>query len=354
MKIKVVLLESDHNYLSKITSAFNAKFSDKIEIYSFTEKTLALSTLEKERVHVFIVAEDFEIDSAEIPKNCTFVYFVNSPDISSMNNQRTICKFQKVDVIYRQIFDIYSETVGNIVISKSKKSECKVIAFSSPAGGVGTSTMAAACAIRYARQGKKVLYFNIEKLGSADAFFSADGSFNMSDVIFSLKSKKANLAFKLESYVKQDKSNVYFFSQAKFALDMAELTGDDWIQLIEELESTGTYEYIIVDMDFILDEDYLKLYEYTSAVIWVNSGTNITNGKTYRALQACRMIEQEKQIALIEKIHLIYNKFSNKTCRSIDKDLGIESEGGVPRFSNIFDEQLVERLSNLDIFDKLV
>ena len=92
-----------------------------------------------------------------------------------------------------------------------------MIIFSSPSGGVGTSSMAAACAVHYAMQGKKVLYLNLEKFGSADVFFSGEGQFDMSDIIYTLKSKKTNLALKLESCVKQDISGVYFYSQSKRA-----------------------------------------------------------------------------------------------------------------------------------------
>lgn len=56
--------------------------------------------------------------------------------------------------------------------------------------------MAAACASYYAAKGEKTLYLNFEKFGSADAFFSAEGQFDMSDIIFALKSRKANLSMK--------------------------------------------------------------------------------------------------------------------------------------------------------------
>ena len=36
MKIKLALLDSDQNYLNRIVTAFNIKYADKLEIYSFT------------------------------------------------------------------------------------------------------------------------------------------------------------------------------------------------------------------------------------------------------------------------------------------------------------------------------
>lgn len=354
MKIKLAILESDVSYLKRIVSVFNTKFVDRLEIYSFTDKEVALSILEKKRINVLLASDVFEIEEVEIPKQCAFAYFVDSSEIDSVNGQKAICKFQKAETIYRDILGIYAENSGNTATFKMMDGTCKVLMFSSPAGGVGNSTMAAAFSVCCAKRGKKVLYLNLEKLGSADAFFSADGSLTMSDVLYALKGKKTKLSFKIESCVKQDKSGVYFFSQTKFALDMAELSYEDWGQLINELRITGIYEFIIVDMDFVLDEEYLKLYEMANEVVWINSGTSITNGKTYRAFQACRMIEQDKHIHIIEKIVLAYNRFSNKFCKIIDGELGVESIGGAPNFINVSNEQIIEQLSDMEILEKLL
>ena len=52
MKIRLAILDNDPDYLSKIVSALNAKFSDKLEVYSFTDKDLAMSVLKKERIQL--------------------------------------------------------------------------------------------------------------------------------------------------------------------------------------------------------------------------------------------------------------------------------------------------------------
>ena len=126
--------------------------------------------------------------------------------------------------------------------------------------------MAASCAVHYAKKGRKVLYLNLEQFGSSDLFFDAEGQFDMSDVIFALKSKKANLAIKLESCVKQDVSGVYFYSQTKNPLDMLELNMEEKTRLISEIKLSGVYDIIIVDADFGVDSDNLKFLKL--AEIW--------------------------------------------------------------------------------------
>lgn len=258
MKIKLAILDKDKSYLNRIVTVFEVKYADKFEVYSFTDLSVAIQTLSEVKIDVLIANDAFDVDVVKLPKRCGFAYFVDSPDIDMLNNQRTICKFQKADLIYKQILSIYSENAGNITGLKISDDSCKLVAFTSPCGGTGSSTMAAACALHFAGQGKKTLYLNLEKYGSSDSFFSAEGQFDMSDIIFALKSKKANLSLKLESSVKQDNSGVYFYSQTKVALDMLELSADDILHLISELKLTGSYDYIRITIT-IKDPAYTLL-----------------------------------------------------------------------------------------------
>ena len=255
MKIKLAILEKDQSYLNRIVSVFGTKYADKFQIYSFTDIDVAFSTLESAKIEVLIASDAFEVDVKKVPKRCGFAYFVESADIETMNGQRAICKFQKADLIYKQILGIYSENVGNVSGLRFGDDTSKIIFFQSVSGGAGASSMAAACAMRFAMKGKKTLYLNLERMGSSDAFFEAEGQFDMSDIIFALKSKKTNLPMKLESCVKQAENGVYFYSQAKIALDMMELHFEDMKKLISEIQLTGSYDYIIVDIDFSIARD---------------------------------------------------------------------------------------------------
>lgn len=166
MKIKLALLEQDQGYLNRIAMVFSTKYADKLEIYSFTNREIAMEALESARIDVLVAGSTFEIDADALPRRCGFAYFVESADIEAYKGQRAICKFQKADLIYRQILSIYSEVAGSVSGLKMGDDLCKVIAFTSPCGGTGTSSIAAAYALRAAAEGRKTLYLNLEKFGS--------------------------------------------------------------------------------------------------------------------------------------------------------------------------------------------
>lgn len=53
MKIKIAILDSDKNYLSRMVSAFSARYSEKTEIYSFTELDAAVRCIKENKIDIF-------------------------------------------------------------------------------------------------------------------------------------------------------------------------------------------------------------------------------------------------------------------------------------------------------------
>lgn len=350
MKIKVAILEKDKSYLSRIVSAFGIKYADKFEIYSFTDMDVALCNVDSSRIDVLLASDAFDIDVAKLPSRCGFAYLVDSMGIEMVNEVRAICKFQKADLIYKQILSVYSEKASSITGFAAHAEKGNVVVFSSPCGGVGNSVMAAACAVRVAAKGKKVLYLNLEKFGGADLFFDGQGQYGMSDIIFAIKSKKTNLPLKLEGCVRQASNNVYFYTQAKNALDMLELTSEEILRLISELKLMGEYDYIIIDTDFSIDKEMLKIYRQAQALVMVSDGSAEANMKIKRAFTALSTKEQNNDAPLMNRMQLVYNRVSSKNGQSVEIS-GLKTLGGAPRYSEANTQRIIEQLSQMAMLD---
>lgn len=352
MKIKLAILEKDKTYLSRIVSVFSTKYADKFEVYTFTDMKTALETVDSAKIDVLVSNDAFEFDVQNLPGRCAFAYLVDSHDIDMFNGHRTICKFQKVDLIYKQILSIYSENAGNITGLKFSGEGGKILVFSSPCGGVGTTTMAASCASYFAAKSKKTLYLNLERFGSSNVFFEADGQFDMSDIIFALKSKKANLPMKMESCIRQDAGGVYYYSHSKVALDMIELGSEEISKLITELKITGSYDYIIVDYDFGLSSDDIKVFKQANSIVWVCDGTEIANLKMRRAYTALSILEKNAESPLTRRLNIVYNKFSNKTGKALEV-IDAKNIGGAPKYEHATPKQIMKQISLNSMFENI-
>lgn len=154
MKIKLAILESDVDFLKNYSIALSSRFSDKLEVYTFSNLENAMSALADSRIDVFLAGDNFEIDTSNIPEECGFAYLVDSNDIKSFKNEHTVCRFQKIDLIYRDILGIFSEKEYIVSGSNMANTNCKVLLFTGIEGGTGASSAAAACALYFAQIGE--------------------------------------------------------------------------------------------------------------------------------------------------------------------------------------------------------
>ncbi|MCL1791799.1 MAG: chromosome partitioning protein ParA [Peptococcaceae bacterium] len=356
MRIRLAILESDMNYLSRITALFTEKFADKLEVHSFSDEKLALNDLAGANIDVFVAGSVFNIETSELPPRCGFAYLVDSPRIDTYREQRAINRFQKADLIYKEILRIYSDVADVSAIGfklESGETSTRVIAFVSACGGVGSSSMAAACAVSLTKRGLPVVYLNCEQFGSSNIFFSDQGNRNFSDVIYSLKSKKSNLLLKLESTVKQDEeTGVHYYDQANLALDVMEMREEDYEQLFSGL-SAMNYSHIILDMDFSLNAECLDVLRMAQTLVFVSDGSEMSNVKFARALASLMILDQQNGTDLCHRITLLYNRFSSKTSKRLDNG-HLVVLGGAPKYERATTRRIVEQLAGMPLFEELI
>lgn len=351
MKIKVAILEKDKIYLSRIVSAFGVKYADELGMYSFTDADVAIETVKKDKIDVLLANEAFDIDFNRLPHFCAFAYLVDTAGVDTLNDQRVICKFQKADQIYKAIVNAYAEVSKYIMPTPG--GVVPVIAFTSPAGGVGTSTVAASCALHFARAGKKALYLNLETFGSADLFFTGEGMYDLSDLIFAVKSKKPNLYLKVEGCVKRDARGVDFFSQPKNVLHRLELNEEEIGRLLQAIQASGKYDVIVLDIDFSLQPKALDIYSKVQAIVMVSDGSPAGNLKTRRAFEAVAILEDSRELPLTPRMGVIYNRFSSKRGEMAAID-SLRVIGGIPVYVGGTTEQIMDQVAGMNMFDKIL
>lgn len=349
MKIRVAVITEDESYVRKISAAFNRRYPDKIELYSFTDPQIAMERLAKKKTDIVLADESLDFSPTNFPRSASFAYLTDQQGFEAVNNLPAIGKYQKVDLIYSQLLNLYAETSGS-KRSGFSGSDTTVIAFCSAAGGTGASTMAAANAVHHAREGKNVLLLNIEDFGSTELYFEGPGSFDFGDIIYALKSKKSNLAMKLESCVREDQNGVKFIPSPGFAMDMLELKFEEKKQLLHEIANFGGYDLVILDLDFSIDKETLDLLDELDKVIMVSDGTESGNLKTFRMLTALETLQDNLDMNLLSKMYLAYNGFSHTSGRTIE-NLNIPELGGLPRIQGATPRILIETLCNDTLFD---
>ncbi len=353
MRIKVAFVDGDKTYLNRLVTTLNTKMADKLDACSFSDMSYVYEYVKEVKNTVVVVNEEMDVDFSKIPESVSFGYLVEMGGVAECKGQKAICKYQRIEDLYKEVLNLFSEKASNDYKLQVRADNQNIYIFTSPKGGTGASTVACSCAMKKAREGKKVFYLNLEDFGNTSLYFGESAKYTMSDVLFAVKSKKANVSMKLESFVQISESGVAYFASCQNPYDMFSLTESDVETILKEFLFVKEYDYIIVDINFSMRDMFRKMIcEYPTELFLVNDGSESGNDKVRKCLGVFQMLEKERDCDIIGKTRLIYNDMSNRVdCNIIDQP--IATLGAINRFGQANNRQIIDEIVKEPIFDSL-
>lgn len=347
MKIRVGIVDSDKNYLEKISTKFLTEYTDSIELYLYTSIESAAPKIDDKKIKVLVMNTAFKDHPLLSTIRCAFLYISEDNSDGKIGDVQVVGKYRRVSDLYKSILGVYSDST-EAVYSANSTGNCQVIAFASPAGGTGSSTMAVACAVRAALQGKGVLYLNLEKI---PAYYFAQNDIGFEEIIYSIKNGHGNLKMKLESFVKNSPEKVAYFPRIGNILDLSAFEPNDKEELIKAAANLDGISFMIVDMSFDLNKDTYRMLDLADQIVVTSDGSEVANQKIFEALNAIELSQGEYM--LDAKISLLYNKFSEgspvgRISNIKQKTVGVANRYKMPQ------RDIVNNLSKTTLFDSLL
>ncbi|MBQ8052660.1 MAG: AAA family ATPase [Lachnospiraceae bacterium] len=352
MKIRVGFFDKDTRYVNKLVNYLNLHYSDSIETHMYSNIDTMLEQIRKHKLDILLIEPGCVEESFDVPDYMGMAYFSTSVDIDTIREKRTICKYQKVDIIYKEILNLFSELDLGISV-KAWSGECSIQLFIGASGGVGTTTVAAACAKNLAQNGRKVLYLNLESNGVISQIFTGELSQGLSDALYAVKSNHSNLILKLTSMIDKDPSGVSFLNPFAVTLDEAELTPEELEKLVDSLINTGNFESIIVDMDPNVSAKRNLIANRATNIFIVASGLPISNQKLAKRLQEFYLLDERDSTRQFSRVQIIYNAFGSKSSKA-RTEFGETIFATINNYRDYAPGKMVDMIASQNLFAGLV
>lgn len=357
MQIRLIIGDADNRYLNNLVSFLEKNYMSKLEIFSFSNRNVMMEYLKDGTADVILIDESIGVTAQELSSYGKTACLCSSAAASRPEGVRVIEKYKKPDLIYKDILDLYADSgaVRNFRPDAGLSGAGKMILVTGFSGGTGASTFAAALAMKCASKGKKTLYLNLETTGSSSDFFSGTGNYCFDDVIFALKSQRADICLKMESSVRKDgKSGVYYFESCSTPMYMLEMTAQDTLKILEVLAVSGDYEYVIVDMNFQLSMDFMEITKQMNRIVLVEDGTETANSKFTRTMQALKVIESQCKYSVTDIMTVVYNGFGTKSSSEIP-GLRLPVLGKLPVIRRALVHEIINYILGIEeVFEKLI
>ena len=245
MKIKLVVYSEDIQYVEHLVNYLNIHYSDTVELNVFDEEEALKEYLDRYKADIILLDDGY---NSVFKSNAITVYLTNEPD--AKNEQIYVFKYQKGELIYKTILNIYASGTDKSLhnLREKREGEPGIHMFLSVNGGAGASTVAKAYGIKMAEE-KRILYLNLEMFGDCEKVLKADGKFSLDDILYTLKSRRGSLPLKLESAVKKSPEAICFYAPSANPINLLDLTGEEFLRLLTEVKSSGLFDEIVLDTD---------------------------------------------------------------------------------------------------------
>lgn len=118
MRLKVVIFDSDIEFMNRLADIFQKKYTNKINLSIFSDIDKMYQSLSGNSADVVLLGRPSRIDAGRIPAGIAAGYLSAGPDIDKIEGFPAICKYQKAEAIYKLILNLYAESASEVKLKK--------------------------------------------------------------------------------------------------------------------------------------------------------------------------------------------------------------------------------------------
>lgn len=261
----VTVYGKDREYYEKLSIAGSRSFPGKIEFECLEKKSDPPSG-------------DLILTDTECPPEGD--EWISEPDgelvrYPGQKSERAVCKYRGTDEIIRDIIGLFSALHGGA--RGAAPGRARIVCFTSPEGGSGVSSVAAAYAFREASAGQRCFFLSLD--GFPGALFAFPDGPDLSDAVFALSSRTNRNYRTVSGLFCRDRSGVSFISPPRRAEDMSALTPDILSELVGLIAESGDFDCVVIDAFFVFGGCGERAVRISDAVCAVCAGDKLRAGK---------------------------------------------------------------------------
>jgi len=337
MIIKMAVADKNVEYVERILSVLEGYEDLSLSVY--TEKGALEQALAVRNFDVLLF--DCSVYEGQVQlRDSTLAVMLLDESVSvpeTCRDFRKIHKYQRISRIYQQVLSLYAEIcddAGSVVGQGGTIS----IAYYSPVGGAGKTTLALAAATRLAMQGSRVLYLNLEEIASEDCYLPQNAKKGLSELVTCL-GQKMNFSMKIQGLLQSKIEGLFYLNHFDSPNDIYELTGEEVTELLEQFSRSGLFDVLVLDLGIVLDTKLLHVFEFADKILLVEKADAIAVRKMGTFLAQAHIINEygrkmyrvlnfdmgrgsaiQTQIPLIGKVNTVQNPDAAQLVSMLAKD----------------------------------
>lgn len=237
-------------YASHFMEYMNSRRKLPFEVQAFSSLDKLKGLIKEQPVEILLISEralqgrEKEVETWDIQQIIVLGEGVNAP--KSEDYYPMVSKYQSSDSVIREVMAVYAAESREKQVFPVVKKATKVIGVYSPVGRCLKTSFALTLGQLLSRE-KSVLYINLESCAGFEALFETVYDRSLSDVIYYMRQKQANLIHHISATV-CTMDNLDYIPPVGFPQDITSVPLEEWQQLIQLLRQESQYEVLILDI----------------------------------------------------------------------------------------------------------
>lgn len=214
------------------------------EVQAFTDETAAEHFCEKNEVQFLLVSQPFYESGIRLRAENVLVL---TEEAAGPPGVPGIRKYQPMESMVKKIMELSVNSGILFPAAMTDRPGCmKLIGIYSPVRRCLQTTFSFTLGQLLARN-HKVLYLNFESFSGLSRMLRRDFQSDLSDLIYLLHNRDGRFPYRIEGMT-QKINGLDMIPPAFSAMDLQKITPEEWLELLLELEKSGRYEYVILDL----------------------------------------------------------------------------------------------------------
>ncbi len=308
-KPRVVIADTDENYIQSIELKFIEDFFDKVQLEIITDQEyFERLFMTPQSADILIVSEDlYEISLQK--HNIKNIFVMTEQHEEDQTEELNITKIFKYSSIKGIFNEILGQSAKDLKLAEEARTEPQIVVVTSAAGGVGKTTVAMGMCACLSQNYKKVLYINASNLQFFQYMMKDSTPISDMEVYAQLNTLEQCSYESIKHVIRKEVFS--YLPPFKVALMSLGIEYDVYEKIAVMARDSRDYDFIVVDTDSCFNLELSRLFDTADKVIVVTDQTkksvyatnalvsSINGINSGKYIFLCNQFEKEKDNALI-------------------------------------------------------
>lgn len=239
----MAIYDQEENYAIQFINYLKMRNDFPFEVRKFSSIEKMQQFNRQQKIDVALIGEKSLADADSMLD--VQIIILSETGVINTEGLKSVYKYQNCENIIKKILILVSE--GNVTQGViSRQNDLKIISFYTPVKRTYQTSFALIMGQMLSKK-YRTLYLNMEGFSGLSHLLNKKFTKDISDLLYYLQNGKKGLQYLMGSMIEK-MNGLDILPPMMYQMDLISITGNEWINLLKEIERYSDYEYLLLDL----------------------------------------------------------------------------------------------------------